>query len=426
MSDATSLLFDLPGFRVIECVEDLESGVRRITVMGVGDVHGCPDCGVVTGDPYDHRDRVIKDLPFGQRPLALVWHQRRFTCDEDQCRRKIFTETSVQIPVRHRLTMRLRCKLEASASGSARSVSDVAKEYRVSWGTVHDALVRKAMMLLPDPRPTTMIGIDETRARSVRWRCDDELKWTRSDPWMTSFVDLDLSHAGGLIGLVPGRSGASVRTWLNAQTPAWRAGIEIVAIDPSAPFAAAIRDILTHATLVVDHWHVDRLANLMVTRVRQRAAREQHGRRGRKNDLTWAHRQLLLRAGDGLSQRAQARLDELFATDDPSGNIKAAWTVKEALRRLLAATDRHTISERLHAFHETVIAADMDETTRLATTLDRWWPELLAFLETRVTNARTEGYNRVIKQIKRTGCGYRNQTNYERRIVLHIAAKQAA
>ena len=68
----------------------------------------------------------------------------------------------------------------------------------------------------------------------------------------------------------------------------------------------------------------------------------------------------------------------------------------------------------------------MYETTRLATTIDRWWPEVLAFLETRITNARTEGYNRVIKQIKRTGCGYRNQANYERRIVLHIAAKQAA
>jgi transposase len=32
----------------------------------------------------------------------------------------------------------------------------------------------------------------------------------------------------------------------------------------------------------------------------------------------------------------------------------------------------------------------------------------------------------VIKQIKRVGCGYRNQANYERRIILHVAAKSAA
>ena len=68
----------------------------------------------------------------------------------------------------------------------------------------------------------------------------------------------------------------------------------------------------------------------------------------------------------------------------------------------------------------------MPETTRLAQTISIWWPAIEAFLRLRITNARTEGSNRVIKQLKRVGCGYRNQTNYERRIVLHVAAKNAA
>jgi transposase len=38
-----------------------------------------------------------------------------------------------------------------------------------------------------------------------------------------------------------------------------------------------------------------------------------------------------------------------------------------------------------------------------------------------VTNARTEGFNRIIKQTKRVGCGYRNMINYQRRILSHIA-----
>ncbi len=49
-----------------------------------------------------------------------------------------------------------------------------------------------------------------------------------------------------------------------------------------------------------------------------------------------------------------------------------------------------------------MIIADMPETTRLAQTIQTWWPEIEAFLRLRVTNARTEGTNRVIKQIKRT------------------------
>jgi hypothetical protein len=60
-----------------------------------------------------------------------------------------------------------------------------------------------------------------------------------------------------------------------------------------------------------------RLANLMVTKVRQRVALETKGHRGRKDDLAWAHRMLLLRAGDRQSERAVHRLDRVFAHDDP-------------------------------------------------------------------------------------------------------------
>ena len=68
----------------------------------------------------------------------------------------------------------------------------------------------------------------------------------------------------------------------------------------------------------------------------------------------------------------------------------------------------------------------MPEATRLALTIMKWWPEIETFLELGITNARTEGHNRVIKQIKRVACGFRNQANYERRIMLHSAATQVA
>jgi transposase len=38
-----------------------------------------------------------------------------------------------------------------------------------------------------------------------------------------------------------------------------------------------------------------------------------------------------------------------------------------------------------------------------------------------VTNARTEGFNRIIKQTKRVACGFRNMDNYQGRIMSHIA-----
>jgi hypothetical protein len=41
-------------------------------------------------------------------------------------------------------------------------------------------------------------------------------------------------------------------------------------------------------------------------------------------------------------------------------------------------------------------------------TIDTWWPEIEAFLRLNITNARTEGSNRIIKQLKRVGCGFSN------------------
>jgi transposase len=66
------------------------------------------------------------------------------------------------------------------------------------------------------------------------------------------------------------------------------------------------------------------------------------------------------------------------------------------------------------------VDAATPETTRLATTIQTWWPAILVALTHDVSNARTEGFNRVIKQTKRVGCGFRSEANYQRRILSHI------
>jgi transposase len=65
-------------------------------------------------------------------------------------------------------------------------------------------------------------------------------------------------------------------------------------------------------------FHLIQLANLMVTRVQQRLIRDREQRRRRKIDPVWANRMLLLRGYDTLSVQARARLDQVFAMDDPT------------------------------------------------------------------------------------------------------------
>ena len=73
-----------------------------------------------------------------------------------------------------------------------------------------------------------------------------------------------------------------MKDWLAEQTAAFRDTVEIVIIDPSAPYASGIRAALPDARIAVDKWHLVALANAMVTEVRQRVTRDQLGRRGRK------------------------------------------------------------------------------------------------------------------------------------------------
>ncbi|WP_347875815.1 transposase [Rhodococcus sp. (in: high G+C Gram-positive bacteria)] len=90
---------------------------------------------------------------------------------------------------------------------------------------------------------------------------------------------------------------AAVVEWLNARSEQFRDGIEYVAIDPAAVYAAAVRtpDLLPNAVLVVDHFHLVAKANDAVTKVRQRVTWDQRSRRGRAIDPEWANRRRLLR-----------------------------------------------------------------------------------------------------------------------------------
>ena len=132
-------------------------------------------------------------------------------------------------------------------------------------------------------------------------------------------------------------------------------------------------------------------------------------------------RQLLLTGYEHLTVKQKARFNAALAAEDPTNEIAAAHAVKERLRLLLAEHQPHQIRRRLYDFYDAAARTDMEETSRLATTIDTWWPAVLVALTEDVTNARTEGFNRIIKQTKRVGCGFTNMDNYRRRIMVHIA-----
>ena len=147
---------------------------------------------MLSGLIKDRPTSRAKDLPHGAVAPRTWVRKRRFACVEPFYKRKSFTETSAQLPACARVTTRLKVKVSTAVTTTNRAVREVAKERGIAWWTVH-----------------------RIRARSVRWIQDgieQTVTWRSSDPWMTSIVDLDPTHPGGIIGLAAGRSGACVHT----------------------------------------------------------------------------------------------------------------------------------------------------------------------------------------------------------------------
>jgi transposase len=263
---------------------------------------------VVSSSIKEYVTTAPRDIRYGERDISLVWHKRRWRCGEASCARKSFTEAIEEIPAGARTTARLRRAIASAVGDACRSVAEVASSFGVSWPTAHNAVVQAAEAAAAEPEPTPVLGIDETRRGRVRWRFSVERKrWERTDAYDTGFVDL--AGDQGLLGQVEGRTSACVVAWLQARTPEFRAAIRYVAIDPAAVYAKAIRTpgLLPNATLVVDHFHLVKLANDTVTKVRRRVSWEQQGRRGRKIDPAWANRRRLLTAKNASRPRRSRR-----------------------------------------------------------------------------------------------------------------------
>lgn len=114
--DAASLIFNLPGYTVIDAV-DLPSGGRRVVVQANERDEGCPDCGVVSTRVHAWTRQRVSDVPVGGTGhghgggvVEVVVRKPRWLCVEPECARRTFVQVSDQLPFRARVLTRLRLR----------------------------------------------------------------------------------------------------------------------------------------------------------------------------------------------------------------------------------------------------------------------------------------------------------------------------
>jgi transposase len=210
--------------------------------------------------------------------VVLCWRKRIWRCGEPACGVQTWTEQQATIRPRAVLTERARAQACRRVGKDAHSVAAVACDLGVGWATVMRARAVRdhGQPLVDDPtrlEGVVALGLDATGF----------LKATRMAPtrYVTGLVDLE---RGRLLDLVADRSRAAVDGWLGAQPRDWLAGIGTVPLDPWRGYASALTAPLGHATVVVDHFHTIRLANMVVDQVRRRGQQTTLGHRGRKHD----------------------------------------------------------------------------------------------------------------------------------------------
>jgi hypothetical protein len=115
---------------------------------------------------------------------------------------------------------------------------------------------------------------------------------------------------------------------------------------------------------------------------------------------------------------------ERLAAEDTEDEVTAAWVAVDLLRRVYQAPDRDTAHRRLVVFYEWAVTVDVDEITRLARTIDTWQEKVLAFFDTRASNAPTESANVKTTSIRRAARGFNNCDNYWARILLHAGQRR--
>lgn len=415
MVNDTTRLLGLAGLAVIRVDEATHDGPMVHLVTADEQARICPGCGVRATRIKEWVTTRPRDLPVAGRQVDLRWRKRRWLCDQRDCGRQTFTEAVGQVPGRARLTGRLRLAAGVAVADGGRTIVQSARDHGLSWPVVSAAFAERAAAVLPqEPDPVAVLGIDEIRRGRPQWAWNAEQEcWEVTvDRWHVGFVDL--AGGQGLLGQVEGRTSTTVKDWINQREETWRRGVRFVAIDMCTIFKSAIRDALPQARLVVDHFHLVQLANQAVSEVRRRVTVAVRGRRGRKGNREWELRNRLTRSAARMHEKhLDPMIDDLRALPARIGvPILAAWNAKEDLLDLLALArthpDRAAIWARLSRFYERCAASGLPELLRLAGTVSAWWPEILAFIETGITNAGSEGTNRVIKTVARDAYGFRN------------------
>ena len=190
-----------------------------------------------------------------------------------------------------------------------------------------------------------------------------------------------------------------------------RAKVEAAAMDMSAGFAAATRREAPQAAIVHDKFHVSKMLNEAVDKVRRR---EHHQLRKEGDERLTGSKQLWLYNPANLSDQRFEDFQDLLKENLKTGR---AWLHKENFSGFWQQEGRWAAEGYFKRWYASAIRSRLEPIKKVARTLKSHLDNLLNYFAYPITNAVTEGLNSKIQQLKANARGFRSFLNYRTRIL---------
>ena len=385
----------------------------------------CPDCGMA-GIYRDRIERRLTDLPVAGQPLQLRVRVPRYRCPAIGCQRVIFSgDTSRLAKTGASTTRRCARYVLRRLIVDRATVAAVARELGRSWDTINAIAVEATTALLTRVGPARLDGVRVIGVDEHRWA---HTRHAAGEGFVTVIVDLTAVVArtgrARLLDLVAGRSAAALTGWLAQRTPAFRAQVEIVAMDGFGGYKNAATSAVPDAVTVMDPFHVVALAGAKLDLCRQRVQQDTTGHRGRAGDPLYRARRTLRTRTALLTTRQRTRLEAVFA-NEAHAPVEVTWLVYQQIITAYAHPDPRegkSLLARVIDSLRVAVPAGLDELAALGRTLQRRREDVLAYFTHRASNGPTEAINGRLEALRRNALGFRNLINYRIRSLLHCGA----
>ena len=376
----------VPPWEVTEVSFSQESNRLDISIdFQRGATFVCPICGVPV-PAYDTTEKTWQHLNFFQYEAYLHARVPRVNCPNEGCGVK-----QVQIPwartgsgftmLFEALVMTMARDMPVNVMAKLFSVTDT-RLWRVINAYVEMAIAKE------DYSDVRRIGIDETSVK-------------KGHDYVSFFFDLDKKK---LLFGAEGKDNETVKAFVadlqkHGGNPEQ---ITDAAIDMSKAFIKGIKEQLPNAVTTFDKFHLIKLMNETMGKVRAEEAKQ-------FPELLKKSRYLFLKNPENLSPKEQERLDAVVANQ--CHKSVETYTHKLNLQNVYFAENRQEAETLLKQWHKKTSKSTIGLVQRMAKTIKDHWDGILSHFDSGLTSGFLEGINSLIQAAKARARGYRNPRN---------------